>query len=86
MSYKRIETENGIFVITKPDAVKRFFKKLLCHYLFNDCFNTMYVQTHILLHIFLYYKNFSKCEIHLCLQIFCNQGWGNIAGDPFPFL
>ena len=24
MSYSRIETENGMFVITKPDAVNRF--------------------------------------------------------------
>ena len=40
---------------------------------------------HMLSHIFLDYKNSSKCEIHTCLQISCNQGWGNIAGDPFPF-
>ena len=31
----------------------------------------------------MYYKNSSKCEIHTCLQISCNQGWGNI---PLSFL
>ena len=54
MSYKRIETENGIFVITKPDAVKRFLKS----YCATICLMIVSVQCmykHILLHIFLYY-------------------------------
>ena len=67
MSYRRIETENGIFVITKPDAVKRFFKKLLCHYLFNDCVSTMYVQTHFITYFFvLLIKTFQNVKfIHV---------------------
>ena len=56
--------------------------KSFSHYLFNDCVS---MYKHMLSHIFLDYKNSSKCEIHTCLQISCNQGWGNIAWDPFPF-
>ena len=75
MSYNWIETENGILVITKPDAVKRFYK-LFSQYLFNDSVS-MYKL--MLLDIFFYYKSSSKCEIHTCLQVSCNQGWDNIA-------
>ena len=44
------------------------------------CTNTCYYI------FFLYYKNSSKCEIHTCLQVSCDQGWGNIAEDTLPFL
>ena len=46
----------------------------------------MYRQ--MLLHIFLHYKNSSKCEIRACLQISCNQGWEtpflSYDAPPFP--
>ena len=56
--------------------------KSFSHYLFNDCVS---MYKHMLSLMFLDSKNSSKCEIHTCLQISCNQGWGNIAWDPFPF-
>ena len=52
-----------------------------CLMIVSVCTNTCYYYI-----FFLYYKNSLKCEIHTCLQVSCNQGWGNIAEDPFPFL
>ena len=45
--------------------------KSFSHYLFNDCVS---MYKHMLSHMFLDSKNSSKCEIHTCFQISCNQG------------
>ena len=77
MSYSRFETENGIFVITKPDAVNdlKSHSATFCLMIVSVWASTCYYI------FFCTIKNSSKCEIYTCLQISCNKCWG----DPFPF-
>ena len=44
---------------------------------------SVYMYKHMLLHIFLYYKNSLKCEIYTCLQV---SVLGQLSGRPLSSL